>query len=412
MPVYKKDRDRWRVRIWLNGNRQDWVIEGTRREAEAFEARKRVELAAAGRSTEWRTVPTFRTFTVERYAQHAALHLKPSWASKQGYLLKPIDAFFGDLPLDEIDVEAVEEYAKLRKADGLKATSVNNEIRVLTRVLNYAREVRIPIPEPHFRQLHEGGHKETVAWTDAEMDRLLGVCAKDEPALLPVVVFLANTGARKGEALALEWRNVDVPRRMIRIWPSEEWQPKSGKPREVPISDTLLPWLEGTKRSDRWVFPSRKRERYVYWPQRAFDRARDAADLVGGVHTLRHTFATWFLREVPDLFLLARLLGHSDAAVTKRYAHLLPDHLARARNAVQVGSPVGPAANEARLRWRHLSMQDVAGPYPPPYPETTGTELTLERDTGFEPATFSLGSSKPGPRLRQVTGNARPKRAR
>jgi hypothetical protein len=40
---------------------------------------------------------------------------------------------------------------------------------------------------------------------------------------------------------------------------------------------------------------------------------------------------------VPDLFLLAHVLGHSHQRVTELYAHLLPDHLARARNAVNLG---------------------------------------------------------------------------
>ena len=38
-----------------------------------------------------------------------------------------------------------------------------------------------------------------------------------------------------------------------------------------------------------------------------------------------------------DLFLVARLLGHSTAWVTERYAHLLPEHLERARAAVSFG---------------------------------------------------------------------------
>ncbi len=52
---------------------------------------------------------------------------------------------------------------------------------------------------------------------------------------------------------------------------------------------------------------------------------------------MRHTFASHFLQKVPDLFLLAQVLGHSHQRLTELYAHLLPDHLARARNAVNLG---------------------------------------------------------------------------
>ena len=53
----------------------------------------------------------------------------------------------------------------------------------------------------------------------------------------------------------------------------------------------------------------------------------------------------------PDVFLLAKLLGHSEARTTKLYSHLLPDHLARARNAVSLAPQVGPSSLEAGKRW-------------------------------------------------------------
>jgi len=47
------------------------------------------------------------------------------------------------------------------------------------------------------------------------------------------------------------------------------------------------------------------------------------------------------------LFLLAHVLGHSHQRVTELYAHLLPDHLARARNAVNLG-PAATVAAETK----------------------------------------------------------------
>lgn len=141
---------------------------------------------------------------------------------------------------------------------------------------------------------------------------------------------------------------------MIEVWPGEGRQPKNGKPREVPISDSLMPFLKGERRSERWVFPSSTGERYAEWPKLQFDRARRAAGLVGGPHVCRHTFASHFLKVRPDLFLLASVMGHSDITVTKLYSHLLPDHLARARNAVNfaplTGEPRQAPVTAAELR--------------------------------------------------------------
>lgn len=46
-----------------------------------------------------------------------------------------------------------------------------------------------------------------------------------------------------------------------------------------------------------------------------------------------------FLAKVPDLGLLAEILGHSEESVTRLYQHMLPERLARARNVVSIGMP-------------------------------------------------------------------------
>jgi integrase len=152
-----------------------------------------------------------------------------------------------------------------------------------------------------------------------------------------------------GQALALTWPQVDVRGREIRIWPSDEWQPKDNEPREVPISDALLPLLTGPRRSQTWVFPCSTGERWACWPKLQFDRARERAGLLGGPHTLRHTFASHFLARQPDIGLLAQVLGHSEESVTRLYQHMLPERLARARNVVSIGVPA-PATRVVRTR--------------------------------------------------------------
>jgi integrase/recombinase XerD len=390
----------------------EWVLRGTKADAEAFEARKRVELeTTAPETTQPRVVPTFLDFCVTRYRPHAELHLKAYSWEKQSYLLARLAQDFGSAKLNEINHHAVETYARRRIAEGLRPVSVNNELRALRRVLNFAREeCKVPIAAPAWSLLPERGKRRVRAWTAEEVARLIDVCAEISPDILPLVVFLANTGTRRGEALALTWDNVDLTRRQIRIWPSEEWQPKNNKEREVPISDALFPWLAGARLSEKWVFPSLEtRERYVHWPKRQFDRARKAAGLTGGPHTLRHSFATHFLAGCPDLFLLARVLGHSDVAVTRLYAHLLKDRLARARNVVSFASPIGPAALAAQQRWGEVLLvceledHDIAAPDAQNLgqdlgqnergvkPSQPNASSSLERETGLEPATLSLG---------------------
>ncbi len=95
------------------------------------------------------------------------------------------------------------------------------------------------------------------------------------------------------------------------------------------------------------MFPCSTGERWTCWPKLQFDRARKAAGLRGGPHTLRHTFASHFLAGQPDIGLLAQVLGHSEESVTRLYQHMVPERLARARNVVSIGLP--PARGTAQI---------------------------------------------------------------
>jgi integrase len=346
-----KGQKRWTVAIYFKGRRRDFTVKGSKADAEAFEARQRVELAEQGVDA-MRVVPRLSDFCVAHYRPHAETRLRNTTWYKQKFLVAEIMAWLGNLKLDECGtVETGERYARIRRDCGLKPVSVNNELRVLRRIVNYARERGLPIPPPRFKMLPEGGGGRVRVWNDHEVAALMGACAEVSPSIVPLVVFLLNTGCRKGEALALTWDHVDLDRGMIRIWPSADWSPKNGKPREIPISKALMPFLTGSRASDKWVFPSSTGERYAAWPKLQFDRARAKAGLVGGPHTCRHTYASHFLMARPDLFLLAQVLGHSEIAVTRRYSHLLPDHLERARDAVNFPASAGPSALEAARRW-------------------------------------------------------------
>lgn len=372
MPVYPKPGSKGRkhrVVIWWKNRCRERIVEGTRAEAIAYEARERTRLEA-GEALESRVAPTFSAFCAEKYRVHAEMHLKESTWKVRQYQLANLIEWFGETKLTGFSTDAVEKYKQHRLGQGAKPVTINTELSQLRTVLNYAKQLGAPTCKFTIKHLPVRGIGRVTWWTEQQIAMLLAEVEREAPAILPLVVFVANTGVRKGEAIALEWKSVDLERGEIRIWPSEYWQPKSDEPREIPISDALLPWLSRVGASKRWVFTSRDGARFAYWPKRQFDRARKLAGhadscgkrndkkctcgaegLRGGPHTLRHSFASHFLKSVPDIFLLAKVLGHSHARTTKLYAHLLPDHLARARNAVSFSAGVGPAAHEASKRW-------------------------------------------------------------
>jgi integrase len=354
MPVYPKKgrgRNAWQVVIFLRGKRHDRTFHGKKSEAEAYEARLRTELEV-GAVPDTRNVPTFSSFCVDRYKPHAKIHLRPStWKNSRKYHLATLIGSFGPTKLTELTTEHVEAYkAQRRKSAG--ARTVNTELAVLCAVLSYARKLNVPCAKPAIVRLPVVGRGRVTFWSDEQVAALFAVIARDEPDLMGPVVFLANTGCRKGEAIAAQKSWINMTRKMIEIPVNEFWQPKDNEPREVPISAALLPWIERAMSTPGpYLFQTRHGGPHRWWPRERFDRARKAAKLRGGPHTLRHTFASHFLRAVPDLYLLAKVLGHSHERMSATYAHLLPTHLERAREAVNLGPAMGPAALEARRRW-------------------------------------------------------------
>lgn len=362
-----------RVRLWMRGKQHEWIVQGTKGEAKAFEARKRVELEA-GLPLETRVVPTFSDFCVKKYRPHAIGHLRASTWKVRPYQLATLESFFGRLRLTEFSTDAIERYKNLRRKQVGSNRTINNELKVLQAVFAYARKLGVPVASFECVLLPVIGRGRVVCWNDDQLAHFWVAC-REAPRMVGVCTFLANTGCREGEAIHAEWDWIDRKPGHVSIQPNDYWQPKNNEPREIPISDALAPWLSGEREHLKWIFVSRKKRRYAGWPKKQFARIVAAASrsmcredcpgradkkkckygcpsLRGGAHTLRHTYASHFLRAKPDMYLLAQILGHSHSKVTELYAHLLPDHLERARNVVNMNPGIGPAALEAKKRWR------------------------------------------------------------
>ena len=110
----------------------------------------------------------------------------------------------------------------------------------------------------------------------------------------------------------------------------------------MPLSEELLELLRHYWRAARpkvWLFPSARdasRAMDIKSAQRWYYLARDAAGIAkrGGIHTLRHCYATHLLEAGYDLHSLSQWLGHGYLSTTTRYLHLArPDLPEGARRA-------------------------------------------------------------------------------
>lgn len=341
MPVYAKGKGRWLVVIYTRGVRQDRIVRGSKKDAEDYEAHERIKLEIHGK-VERRAVPSFSAFCLAEYARHAKLHLSPRTWGVRRHQLVTLMQFFGDAPLTDVPAK-VDAFKAWRTGANVKPISINNELAVLSTVLAFAREKNLPVRPAKLRKLPVPQKNRTTVWSESQVGNLFRALHEMAPSIVPLVAFIANTGCREGEALIVPKAAVDLDRRIVRIWTLDDthagevgtWSPKWGREREVPVNDALLPVIvEQLQTSGRWLFPCKKGTPYKRWPHDLFNPARKAAGLTGGPHTLRHTYASHFLKNQPDLYLLAQVMGHSHSRVTELYAHVLPGHLAKARNVV------------------------------------------------------------------------------
>ena len=162
-----------------------------------------------------------------------------------------------------------------------------------------------------------------VVLSREEVQRLLTHAANQTQRTMLMTTYAA--GLRLNEVLHLHVPDIDAARMTIRVV-----QGKGGKDRYTLLSARLLEALRAYWRVAHprdWLFPAPKDPARPMDPstlQKAYQRAKRRAGLTkpGGIHTLRHCFATHLLESGVDLHTIQRLLGHGHLSTTMRYLQL------------------------------------------------------------------------------------------
>lgn len=196
-------------------------------------------------------------------------------------------------------------------------------------------------------------------WTAAERDRFVTWCRTRDPAFAELVIVATWTGLRRGELHALQVRQLDFDRRMIRVdatW-SEHLQArlnqtKNGEVGWVPMADAVYHELINRKLAQGTETPvfDPTLFRDAYWRLRR--RAKECGVKEIRFHDLRHTAASIWVMAGKPLYTVQKLMRHKSIVMTERYAHLSPEYL---KGAAEIGectkSALEPknAANQAKL---------------------------------------------------------------
>jgi integrase len=247
--------------------------------------------------------------------------------------LKHFKAFFGKKKLREITYGDLliyrERRFKVHTQYNRQRTmaSWNREAAVLRRIFNIACQQGWILKNP----FHCGDpliivsaeRRREKILTVTEEARLLEACNSHpyRSHLKALLIFLIDTGCRKGEALKLRWRSVCFDSGVISI---EATTTKTLRSRQVVMTDRLYGELaalyeSSIKDADANVFSITNNVR------KSFASVCNVAGIKHGgidgltLHNLRHTAATRLVQSGMNPQLAGRLLGHSQPQTTYRY---------------------------------------------------------------------------------------------
>jgi integrase len=319
-----------------------------------------------------RTGATFADAAAEwlRYVEHDRA-VKPSTLVDYRSTAKRLVAEFGEMPVEELTAQRIENWRAGLGSDPahpMGNRTRNKLLTVLGGIMERARKV-YGLPANPVRDIEKLRERYDATsfnfYSPEEVHALVRAAASEQDGAL--FLTAAFTGLRRGELIALRWRDVDFERSSIRVSGSfangQLTAPKSGHGRVVPMVPEVASILAqlgqrgGFVGDDDLVFPG---ELGLYLDGSALRRRFIAACARAGLrpirfHDLRHTFGTLAVRGAESIVELQNWLGHAEVRTTMRYTH----YREQADAAARLAKAFEPATGPSPATVDHSSYSDV-----------------------------------------------------
>ncbi len=237
------------------------------------------------------------------------------------------------VPVGRLRRRHVTEWLDRLRAKGLAAQTMRNALNLLRAALQHCldRELLEGNPARDVRLRRGEGARTDEGWTYLDPAEQAALLEAVPGEWRTAVAFALGTGLRQGEQWALRREDIRLDRGEVLVRFGAKGKPtKGGRVRRVPLFGLGLEAARAVSSSPRpaggLAFPTREGHARQGLPKRWHDWVK-AAGITRRVrwHDLRHTCGTslvagwwgrtWTLDEVRDF------LGHSQVAVTERYAH-------------------------------------------------------------------------------------------
>ena len=233
----------------------------------------------------------------------------------------------------ELSDEEIQDYVFSLCRRGLSFSTVNITVSALR--LLYGGVLERPMDELHrLLPRRSRPQQRPRVYAKSELKELFDVgCRRLLHRVFLMTVY--GAGLRLEEACRLRIAHLESGRGMLRVE-----QGKGRKDRYTILSPWLVQELReyyGQERPKDWLFPACRGgggPMIAGTGQKIFYTALERAGLPnrGGIHCLRHSFATHLLEDGVDLLTLRMLLGHSHFSTTAGYLHVSRERLESVRS--------------------------------------------------------------------------------
>ncbi len=293
---------------------------------------------------------TLNDYIDQFYIPHATMH-KKSWQTDV-YMLNKVRPALGKLRLSTLSARDISNFHSAQKAR-TSAVTANHFLILIRRMMNLAVQWGLleKNPADGLEKFRTPPHRERYLTKD-ELPRFLRALEEMEDRLsMSAIKLLLFTGCRKGEILSLQWSQVKLDEGRLFLPVT-----KNGQSRSVVLNPKAREVLEilaerraenaRTKNSD-FLFPSRTgaNKKFLNDLRKPFLNVCLAAGIDNlKIHDLRHSFASFAVMSGSSLYEVSKLLGHADAKMSQRYAHLSDDSLQNATD--NVSQMIDQASNQ------------------------------------------------------------------
>ncbi|MEM7277712.1 MAG: site-specific integrase, partial [Pseudomonadota bacterium] len=243
--------------------------------------------------------------------------------------LRWLDSYFGQLYLDEISRDLIDEVASEKKK-GKAAATANRYLALIRSILRAARDDWEWVQQiPRVRLFKEP--EKRVRWITR--DEATALLRELPDHLADMAAFTLATGLRRNNVTQLRWDQVDLSRAVAWIHPD---QSKSRKAISVPLNRDALSILKRRQRmhaeyaftyQDRPVLQTSTKAWYAALKRAGISNFR--------WHDLRHTWASWHVQNGTSLQELMELGGWASYTMVLRYAHLATGQLKSAAERIE-----------------------------------------------------------------------------